>query len=203
MSQTSLPPWARIKQLPLEMVAGHDFRPGDTLYFSERAYPRILWKKLSDSSWSVLVQRDDRHALHARGQISIDPDAHYVIKRATSHKPASGDGFRLDNFFHNRPLTQIRTDGEYLEVGDVLYLDAVRKRAEILHIGGMKLTPDRGHVRPAKLDFLDLHKVADYTFGGFSLQLFRLIAGPKFAAARRDPERIIWVQGPNYWHWKG
>lgn len=211
MMSNSLPPWARIKQLPLEMVAGRDFQPGDTLYFSERAYPRILWTKLSDTSWSVLVERDNTHQ---RGQISIEPDVCYVVKRATPrqtlsplsvHGEGAGGGVpgtRPENFFTDRPLTQIRCDGEYLEVGDVLYLDHLRGRAEILDIGNQVMSVS-GYIRRARLNYLTQGKVAPYVFTGFHLQMFKLIAGPKFAAAQRDPARVAWMQGPNYWRWKG
>lgn len=60
-------------------VPGYDLRSGDTLYLSNRAYPRILWTQLSRASWSVLVQMPDRHF---RSQVSIDPQAYYVVKRA-------------------------------------------------------------------------------------------------------------------------
>lgn len=61
-------------------VPGYDLHSGDTIYLSKRAYPRVLWTQLSQSSWSVLVQMPDRHF---RSQISIDPQVYYVVKRAT------------------------------------------------------------------------------------------------------------------------
>lgn len=61
-------------------VPGDDLHPGDTLYLSNRAYPRVLWKQLSTTSWSVLVQMPDRHF---GSQVSIEPQAYYVVKRAT------------------------------------------------------------------------------------------------------------------------
>lgn len=61
-------------------VPADDLHPGDTIYLSKNAYPRVLWTQLSPSSWSVLVQKP---YTHARGQVSIDPQAYYVVKRAT------------------------------------------------------------------------------------------------------------------------
>jgi hypothetical protein len=203
VSANTLPPWARIKQLPLEMVAARDFRPGDTLYFSERAYPRVLWQKLSESSWSVLVQRDNRHE---RGQISIEPDSCYVVKRATPRKASEAPvpGTCIDDFFLNRPLTSIRVEGEHLAVGDVVYLDVHRKKAEILEIGTVYTSLMRGIARDARLNFLDLDKIAPYTFSGFRIAPpFQVVAGPKFAAARQDTALIFWRTGVNRWHWKG
>lgn len=61
-------------------VPGYDLHSGDTLYLSNRAYPRVLWTQLARASWSVLVQMPDRHF---GSQISIEPQAYYVVKRAT------------------------------------------------------------------------------------------------------------------------
>lgn len=61
-------------------VPGYDLHSGDTLYLSNRAYPRVLWTQLSRESWSVLVQMPDRHF---RSTISIEPQHYYVVKRAT------------------------------------------------------------------------------------------------------------------------
>lgn len=203
MSANTLPPWARVKHEPLMMVAGSDFQPGDTLYFSERAYPRILWTKLSESTWAVLVERDGRHE---RGQISIESQSYYVVKAATPRKAADAPvpGTRIDDFFLNRPLTSIRVEGEHLAVGDVVYLDVNRKRAVILDIGDITFTTFRGSCRRARLQYLDLEKVEPYIFSGFHIAPpFIVVAGPKFAAARQNPALIFWREGVNRWHWKG
>lgn len=207
MATNNLPAWARVKQLPLEMVAARDFNPGDTLYFSERAYPRVLWAKLSETTWSVLVQRDGRHE---RGTISIEPDVRYVIKRATPRAVGARDvvplvpGTKEEDFFHDRPLRDIRVEGEHLEVGDVVYLDVRRRRAEILEIGPIVSTTFRGPSRQARLDFLDLKKIESYVFSGFNIAPpFVVVSGPKFEAARRDPSQVFWRPGVNRWHWKG
>jgi hypothetical protein len=63
-----------------EFVPGYDLHPGDTIFLTNRAYPRVLWTQLSQSSWSVLVQQDGRHF---RSAIDIDPQQHYVVKRKT------------------------------------------------------------------------------------------------------------------------
>lgn len=203
MSSASLPAWARVKQLPLEMVAARDFCPGDTVYFSERAYPRVLWTKLSNTSWSVLVERDNRHE---RGQISIEPGVYYVVKRAAPRQSAQTPipGTRIDDFFHDRPLADIRVEGEHLAVGDIVYLDVHRRRAEILEIGDVESTLYRGQMRKARLNFLDLKKIEAYIFSGFRIAPpFVVVAGPKFEAARRDPALVFWREGVNRWHWKG
>lgn len=73
------PAWAYFKKDTV-FVAGDDLHSGDTIYLSKNAYPRVLWTKLSRTSWSVLVQMP---YAHVRDQISIDPAQHYVVKRAT------------------------------------------------------------------------------------------------------------------------
>ncbi len=205
----SLPAWARVMQKPVEMVAGRDLNPGDTLYFSVRAYPRLLWTKLSASSWSVM---EDHGSWHKRGQISVEPDSCYVVKRATPRLEAIGarhsvplsPAAPIDDFFVNRPLTSLHVEGEHLAVGDVVYLDVHRRRAEILDIGEEMLTAYRGACRHARLHFLDLKKIENYTFSGFRIAPpFVVVAGPKFAAARQDTNRIFWRTGVNRWHWKG
>lgn len=73
------PPWAYLIKDTV-YVPGYDLHPGDTIFLSNRAYPRILWTQLSRTSWSVLVQQDGRHF---RSTIAIEPDQFYVVKRAT------------------------------------------------------------------------------------------------------------------------
>lgn len=73
------PAWAYLVKDSV-YVRGDDMNSGDTIYLSNVAYPRILWTKLSRTSWAVLVQK---HSIHQRDQISIEPDTYYVIKRAT------------------------------------------------------------------------------------------------------------------------
>lgn len=77
--QPQPPPWAYLLKDTV-YVPGSDLHGGDTIYLSNRAYPRILWTKLSRTSWSVLVQQ---HSIHKRDQIAIEPDQFYVVKRAT------------------------------------------------------------------------------------------------------------------------
>lgn len=80
ITETPVPPvWAYLIRDSV-YVPGHDLHSGDTIYLSNRAYPRVLWTQLSQTSWSVLVQRDGRHF---RSTIDIDPQQHYVVKRAT------------------------------------------------------------------------------------------------------------------------
>lgn len=203
MPQISLPAWARVKQLPLEMVTGGDLCPGDTLYFSERAYPRVLWTKLSDSSWSVLVERDGRHE---RGQISIEPGVSYVVKRAAPRKSVYDPvpGTQIDDFFQDRPLRDIRVEGEHLAVGDIVYLDVNRKCAHILEIGDVVSTTFRGATRAAKIHLLASDQTVAHIFSGFHVAPpFVVVSGPKFEAARRDPSLVFWRSGVNRWHWKG
>lgn len=205
----SLPGWARVMQRPVEMVAGHDLQPGDTVYFSARAYPRLLWKKTSDRSWSVMEDRGYQKPAH----ISIDPDAVYVAKRKTPAPPRPEPEVQDDvllqhdlhlvDFFLNRPLTSIHVEGEHLAVGDVVYLNVNQKRAEILEIGVLRFN-GRCNERAAKLHYLDLDKAEPYTFSGFRVvPPFMVVAGPKFAAARQDTSRIFWREGVRRWHWKG
>lgn len=73
------PAWAYFMK-DADYVAGDDLHSGDTIFLSKTAYPRVLWTQLSRASWSVLVQKP---YTHERGQISIDPAQHYVVKRAT------------------------------------------------------------------------------------------------------------------------
>lgn len=77
--QPTPPLWAHFVKDSV-YITGDDLRGGDTIYLSKNAYPRVLWTKLSRTAWSVLVKK---HNVHERGQISIDPAAHYVVKRAT------------------------------------------------------------------------------------------------------------------------
>lgn len=196
-----LPPWAHIMHKALEMVAGKDFQPGDVIYFSARAYPRILWKKLSSTSWSVM---EDHGVHHKPGRISINPDSYYVIKRALHPGPAQpADEPKPTGPFDEHPLNSMRVEGRDLEIGDVLYMDRIRGRAEIVHIGPLKMTA-RGEIREARLHFLDTKKVEPYIFSGFKIQPpFSAIAGPKFEAARQDPSRVFWREGVRRWEWKG
>lgn len=78
-NQLTPPLWAHLIQ-DSEFVPGYDLHPGDTIFLTNRAYPRIMWTQLSRASWSVLVQQDGRHF---RSAIDIDPQQHYVVKRAT------------------------------------------------------------------------------------------------------------------------
>ncbi|MEO8608925.1 MAG: hypothetical protein ABI690_13625 [Chloroflexota bacterium] len=206
MAQISLPAWARVMYKPLEMVAGADLRPNDTIYFSARAYPRILWKKLSDTSWSVLEWHGD---YHKPGRISIEPGIYYVVKRAlapaaVAAPPTTEPETHVEDPFREHPLANIRVEGEYLAAGDIVYLDVHRRRAEILEIGAVESSLFRGEMRSARLHYLDLKKVEAYTFSGFRVAPpFTVIAGPKFEATRRDPSLVFWREGVNRWCWKG
>lgn len=77
--QPQPPPWAYLIRDSV-FVPGYDLHPGDTVYLSNRAYPRVLWTQLSKSAWSVLVQKD---GMHFRSTIDLDPQQHYVVKRKT------------------------------------------------------------------------------------------------------------------------
>lgn len=208
MMSNSLPAWARVMQKPLEMVAGRDLQPGDTLFFSARAWPRVLWTNLSPSSWSVL---EDHGSHHKRATISISPDTYYVVKRADRPQaapppvtvPLPAPRPNEDAFKNHRHLNAVYVEGKDLAVGDVIYMDAIRKRAEIVHIGDMKMQPS-GYVREAKLNFLDRKVVEPYLFSNFKINPpFRVIAGPKLDAAHLDPSLVVWRDGVSRWHWKG
>lgn len=73
------PLWAHFVQDSV-YIPGDELSGGDTIWLSKNAYPRVLWTKLSRTSWSVLIKK---HNIHERGQISIEPDQLYVVKRAT------------------------------------------------------------------------------------------------------------------------
>lgn len=203
METNPLPGWVRVKQdSRFMMVAGRDFQPGDTLYFNEKAYPRVLWKKLSESSWSV---QEDHGGYYKNGRISIEPNSYYVVKPATPRtaKRTAAPG-QTEDCFRDRPLRDIRVEGEDLTVGDVVYLDVNRKSALILEIGSVVSTTFRGATRAAKIHLLATDKTVAHIFSGFHVAPpFVVVAGPKFEAAHKNPALVFWREGVNRWHWKG
>lgn len=198
-----LPAWARVMSRAdeLEVSKGRDLKPGDIIIFSVNAYRRVLCKKLSDYAWSVTEQRPNNHK---PGHITIHPDGEYVVKRAVQRQLAAAAPVAGDDPFRTRPLNAIRVEGRDLEVGDVIYLDPVRKRAKILEIDPITFIAGRGDIRNARLEYLDANKVDKYTFGNFKIQPpFSVIAGPKFDAARSNPDLVVWNTGVSRWYWKG